>query len=498
MHTVQRLLSYFNPIPTHRRHLVPEYKTEAQNSMWRMAAPICWAGGGILLLFAWMDFLLYRQVLGPLLAVRACIVAICWLAAIVSIRYRGKVSIYGMGLIVSTALLLLLEVQILLSRDLTGPYVTALLAVMVVTAMLDWPIPWVIGSNLFAVVLYVALPLLLGAVEERPRFLFYSVALLGWAVLLILVHAVLTRIRWDSFLNRKHAADVAAENARLYEEIIQFSEGLEFKVQERTVELREAYDKLEQIDRNKSEFLHVVSHELRTPMTVFIGYSQMLLGDSTIQANAYLSQIADKIRSSAQELQEIVNTMLDVVKIDSGILEPAFQPLALSTIFQRLDQAFQPVVQERQIALRLVHMDSLPNIQADEELLFKVFHQLTTNAIKYTPNGGQITIAGRVLKKGKQDMPDGGVEIVVEDTGIGIDPKAHELIFTKFYQTGEVDLHSSGRTKCKGGGPGLGLAIARGIVEAHGGRIWVESPGYDEATFPGSKFYVVLPLQQAG
>lgn len=497
MHAFQRLLSYFNPIPAHRQHLAPEYKAEAQSSMWRMATPICWVGGGILLLFALTDFLLYRQVLGHLLAVRACIVATCWLAAIVSIRYRGRGPIYGLGFIASTALLLLLEIQLLLSRDLTGPYVVAILAVMAVTATMPWPVTWVLGSNLLAVVFYVTLPFALGAVDDWPRFLFYSTALLGWAILLVLVHAVLTRLRWDSFLNRKHAADVAAENAHLYEEIIQFSEGLEFKVQERTVELREAYDKLERIDRNKSEFLHVVSHELRTPMTVFTGYSQMLLGDSTIQANAYLSQIAGKIRSSAQELQEIVNTMLDVVKIDSGILEPIFRPLALSTIFQRLEQAFQPALQDRHIALRLIHMDSLPSVEADEELLFKVFHQLTTNAIKYTPDGGEITIAGRVLKKGQPDTPDGGVEIVVEDTGIGIEPKAQELIFTKFYQTGEVDMHSSGRTKFKGGGPGLGLAIARGIVEAHGGRIWVESPGYDETTFPGSKFHVVLPLQQA-
>ena len=84
---------------------------------------------------------------------------------------------------------------------------------------------------------------------------------------------------------------------------------------------------------------------------------------------------------------------------------------------------------------------------------------------------------------------------MVSDTGIGIDPRFKELIFSKFYQTGELALHSSGRTKFKGGGPGLGLAIARGIVEAHRGNIWAESPGYDEANYPGSQFHVVLPLR---
>lgn len=86
--------------------------------------------------------------------------------------------------------------------------------------------------------------------------------------------------------------------------------------------------------------------------------------------------------------------------------------------------------------------------------------------------------------------------MVVSDTGIGIDPRYQDLIFTKFYQTGEVALHSSGKTKFKGGGPGLGLAIARGIVQAHGGQIWVESPGYDEVKCPGSHFHVALPLHQ--
>ena len=85
---------------------------------------------------------------------------------------------------------------------------------------------------------------------------------------------------------------------------------------------------------------------------------------------------------------------------------------------------------------------------------------------------------------------------MVSDTGIGIDQQHHELVFEKFYQTGELHLHSSGQTKYKGGGPGLGLAIVRGIVEAHAGRVWVESPGYDEQNHPGSRFIIRLPLER--
>ncbi|HEX5809309.1 MAG TPA: HAMP domain-containing sensor histidine kinase, partial [Anaerolineales bacterium] len=87
-------------------------------------------------------------------------------------------------------------------------------------------------------------------------------------------------------------------------------------------------------------------------------------------------------------------------------------------------------------------------------------------------------------------------EISIRDTGIGIDPANHKIVFEKLYQLGKVELHSSGRTKFKGGGPGLGLAIAAGIVKAHKGKIWVESPGYDEEKLPGSTFFIEIPMAE--
>jgi signal transduction histidine kinase len=127
-------------------------------------------------------------------------------------------------------------------------------------------------------------------------------------------------------------------------------------------------------------------------------------------------------------------------------------------------------------------------------LLVKVFYHLIANAVKYTPDGGKVTISGRVTPAFNGQLE--GIEVRIQDTGIGIDPKFQELIFEKFYQTGSVALHSSGTTKFKGGGPGLGLPIARGIVLAHGGRIWVESSGHDDEKLPGSIFYVWLPIRK--
>ncbi len=138
-----------------------------------------------------------------------------------------------------------------------------------------------------------------------------------------------------------------------------------------------------------------------------------------------------------------------------------------------------------------LHIDDFPPILADSELFKKALDNVIVNAIKFTPDGGTIHIsAGAVEVNGSGRY----CEIRVRDTGIGIDPANHKIVFEKLYQLGKVELHSSGRTKFKGGGPGLGLAIAAGIVKAHRGKIWVESPGYDEEKLPGSTFFIQIPM----
>jgi hypothetical protein len=144
-----------------------------------------------------------------------------------------------------------------------------------------------------------------------------------------------------------------------------------------------------------------------------------------------------------------------------------------------------------------IDLPPLPNLQADPNTLRKVFYHLIANAIKFTPNKGQISIHGKTLPFSSENMPEGGLEIIISDTGIGIDPNFKEIIFTKFYQPdGQLDKHSTGKTKFKGSGAGLGLALSRGIIQTHGGKIWAESPGFDEENFPGSHFHVTLPLRK--
>jgi signal transduction histidine kinase len=132
-----------------------------------------------------------------------------------------------------------------------------------------------------------------------------------------------------------------------------------------------------------------------------------------------------------------------------------------------------------------------PSINADPSLIQKALYHLIVNAIKYTPDGGNVTLRSRAVTLENNSQ---GVELSVTDTGIGLDAEHHELIFEKFYQVGDVAIHSSGKTSFKGGGPGLGLAIVRGVARAHGGKTWVESTGHDEVSFPGSTFYLQLPV----
>jgi signal transduction histidine kinase len=165
-----------------------------------------------------------------------------------------------------------------------------------------------------------------------------------------------------------------------------------------------------------------------------------------------------------------------------------FQPVRISHTIGLLKTELKEVLEHRE---QSIEMPDFPEneswMYADNERIHQALRNVLANAIKYTPNKGRIIVRGRILP--------GFIEITVTDTGIGISPENQTLIFEKFGQLGRVDLHSSGKTKFKGGGAGLGLPITRGIIEAHGGSIWVESEGYDEKKCPGSTFHILLPTR---
>ncbi|MBN1887410.1 MAG: substrate-binding domain-containing protein [Thermoflexales bacterium] len=278
---------------------------------------------------------------------------------------------------------------------------------------------------------------------------------------------------------------------KAYVELERFNQQLEQMVEERTAELQRAYEQLEQLDRNKSDFIDIAAHELRTPLTVVRGYTEMLRINPTIVADASLNETLGGMLNGMKRLHQVVNSMLDVARIDSQALDLRLATVDITLLIRHIPDELRTALEERRLTMQLKNLEGMPTILADADLLHKVFYNLIVNAIKYTPDGGEITIAGRCIS---DEHLGECVEVTVSDTGVGIDPEYHKLIFEKFHQTGKVALHSSGKTKFKGGGPGLGLAIARGIVQAHNGRIWVESERHDEASCPGSCFHVLLPL----
>lgn len=283
---------------------------------------------------------------------------------------------------------------------------------------------------------------------------------------------------------------VALENARLVDNLMGLNQ--ELRLARRALERNN--QELQRIDQAKSDFISIASHELRTPLTVIKGYSEMMIGDDRLDNS--IKSIMKKINEGTIRLHEIMESMFDVAQIDSRSLKPHLQPTDLGQLIKEVCQEQMKTANEREQNI-LIALPPLPQVKADANLLIKMFHHIIRNAIKFTPNGGKISIIGHHIPS-IINLPNGGVEIIVSDSGVGVDPNLREIIFTKFYQPGELGKHSTSKSRFKGGGAGLGLALSKGIIEAHNGKIWVESPGYDEVNFPGSQFHIILPLEKTG
>ena len=290
---------------------------------------------------------------------------------------------------------------------------------------------------------------------------------------------------------------LALKNARLVDSLMRVNNDFRRAYQameQSNRHFQQALSQLQKIDQTKSDFISIASHELRTPVTIMRGYAEMLLEEPALAENDYHSKMLNGIHLGIMRLNEIIETMLDMASIDARALSLHKADVSLHYLIQSLTKPLQLTLEQRKITLTLEGLSDLPVIQADQEALRKVFNHLILNALQNTPDEGRIFISGLPISPGQAGLPEGGVEVIVSDTGIGIKREYLDLIFTKFYQTSDLQHHSTGKTKFKGSGPGLGLAIAKGIVEAHGGKIWAESPGYDEEKCPGSQFHALLPV----
>ncbi len=283
---------------------------------------------------------------------------------------------------------------------------------------------------------------------------------------------------------------VAVQNARLYSELGDQNE----QINQLNVDLVHQNERLEVMDQVKSDFITIASHELRTPLTQVKGYADILsaMNEENALSQEQTREIVGHINRATMRLESLISAMLDASQIDVEGMQLIFMETRIDTIVRLALEPLNQAIRERRISFTTQNLENLPTVQADFKRLVQTFTNLLGNALKYTPDHGSILVEGSLIpsEDGKNDY----IEVVIIDSGIGIDPKYHELIFEKFFRIGDPQLHSTGSTKFKGAGPGLGLPIAKGVIAAHEGHIWVESDGEDEKRLPGSRFHLTLPV----
>ncbi|MBN2304906.1 MAG: GAF domain-containing protein [Anaerolineae bacterium] len=281
-------------------------------------------------------------------------------------------------------------------------------------------------------------------------------------------------------------AGVALRNARLVTDLRR-REGEQADLNR---ELQAAKEQVEKLDDVKTDFITIASHELRTPLAQIRGYTDIMeaMNEQGMLDQDQIGGMTANLRKAADRLEGLITAMLDVSQLDVDAMDLRFAQTSVENVMRMAIEPLTEAIKNRKLMLSARGLRDLPPIEADMQRLVQAFRNVVLNAIKFTPDGGRIDISGR--------MQDEHVLVIIKDNGIGIDPANHELVFEKFFRAHDPSLHSTGDTKFMGAGPGLGLTIARGVVDAHGGRIWVESERHDPENFPGSTFYILLPLSK--
>lgn len=235
--------------------------------------------------------------------------------------------------------------------------------------------------------------------------------------------------------------------------------------------------RLKELDKMKSDFVSNVSHELRTPLTSIKGSVDNMLDGITGPLSEKQMRYLTRIKSNADRLARLINDILDLSKIEAGKIDLRPASLSLLSLTQEVTESVRPVAAEKLISLEVATPDPHITAWADRDKVTQVLMNLISNAVKFSPSHGKVTVA--IQRNGDQ-----WVQISVIDTGPGIAPEEAGKIFDKFYQIAHAD-------KQKTRGTGLGLAISRSLVELHGGKIWVETE-----VGKGSAFSFTLPSRQ--
>jgi signal transduction histidine kinase len=268
-------------------------------------------------------------------------------------------------------------------------------------------------------------------------------------------------------------------------------------------ELMVAYSRLQDVNQKKNNFLSRATHELRTPVTVIKGYHRILLDERLGKLQPEQKEVLRESEESCSRLIRIINSMVELSRMEAGKLELAYQENDFIGNIKQVASGLKEACKRKRLSLVLEVDKGIPCFQYDREKLNQVLTNILENSIKYTPEGGRIllsakpcfwerrTSGNKVIPGSQRNQPSNGdtkkkghfnsVRVEISDTGIGISPEHHQEIFEEFTQTSSNQVNRSGL--------GLGLAISKRIIDAHGGRIAVESQ-----VNAGSKFVFMLPF----
>lgn len=272
-------------------------------------------------------------------------------------------------------------------------------------------------------------------------------------------------------------------------------------------QLEQHHRKLQSLNQMKSAFLSLASHELRTPLTTILSGAEFLQSEAEQVLGANEKRALNVIMRGSQRLNHIVNDLLEAARLEAKTLYMAHEAFNPWPMINELRADFRPNCEARKLHLELQDFPDDTVIRGDVHHLQRAFGRLMENAIKFTPEGGWIRITGRVLQQEEVlalakklrvfsvsffdgVLVESYLEIAISDSGIGLEPEDQIQIFDKFQEVGDISKHSTSQARFGGKGIGLGLTLAKGIIETHAGMVWVESAGPDQ----GSCFSALLPL----
>ena len=286
--------------------------------------------------------------------------------------------------------------------------------------------------------------------------------------------------------------------ARANDALLEHERELEAKARE----LEQANQQLRTGSRHKSEFLANMSHELRTPLNAILGFSELLQGQTPGPLTEKQARYVANISTGGQDLLGLITDLLDLARVEAGRMELHIAPVNLREVIEAVLHEIRPKAAAKGLSLELVVVETLPPVPADPIRLNQIVQKLLSNAVKFNSVGGRVTVTVRVGSRGEglgsseglhSDpkpytlYPGEFIEIAVADTGIGIKAENLPMLFQTFTQ-----LEPTFAKRYQGAG--LGLSLTKRLVELHGGRILVESPGEGQ----GSTFKVQLPLKRRG